>query len=47
MSAVGTAVVQYTTYAWDYGFTYLFMGLVILAASPYVWVVQTRGPKWR
>lgn len=47
LSAVGTAVVQYVIDAWGYGFTYLFMGLLVLAASPTVWVVRTWGPKWR
>ncbi|KAK0730326.1 putative MFS transporter, partial [Lasiosphaeris hirsuta] len=47
MSAVGTAVVQYVIDAWGYGFTYLFMGLIVLAASPSVWVVRKWGPKWR
>ncbi|KKY19768.1 putative mfs [Phaeomoniella chlamydospora] len=46
-SAVGTAVVQYIIDAWGYGFTYLFMGLVVLAASPSVWIVRNWGPKWR
>lgn len=47
LSAVGTAVVQYIIDAWGYGFTYLFMGLVVLAASPCVLVVRKWGPKWR
>ncbi|KAF3911420.1 hypothetical protein ABW20_dc0103845 [Dactylellina cionopaga] len=47
MSAIGTAVVQYIIDAWGYGYTYLFMGLVVLAASPSIWVVRTWGPKWR
>lgn len=47
MSAVGTATVQYIIEAWGYGFTYLFLGLVVLAASPCVWVVRKWGPKWR
>ena len=47
VSAVGTAVVQYIIDAWGYGFTYLFLGLVVLAASPSVWIVRTWGPKWR
>jgi MFS family permease len=47
MSALGTAVVQYIIDAWGYGFTYLFMGLIVLAASPCVWIVRTWGPKWR
>ena len=47
LSAVGTAVVQYIIDAWGYGFTYLFMGLIVLAASPCVWVVMKWGPQWR
>jgi predicted MFS family arabinose efflux permease len=46
-SSVGTAVVQYIINAWGYGFTYLFMGLIVLAASPSVWIVRKWGPKWR
>jgi predicted MFS family arabinose efflux permease len=47
VSAVGTAVVQYIIDAWGYGFTYLFLGLVVLAASPSIWIVRKWGPKWR
>ncbi|POR33602.1 Quinidine resistance protein 2 [Tolypocladium paradoxum] len=47
LSAVGTAVVQYIIDAWGYGFTYLFMALVVLAASPSVLIVRKWGPKWR
>jgi len=46
-SAVGTAVVQYVIDAWGYGWTYLFLGLVVLAASPAVVVVRRWGPGWR
>lgn len=46
-SAVGTAVVQYIIDAWGYGFTYLFMALVVLAASPTVLMVRKWGPQWR
>ncbi|KAK3896978.1 major facilitator superfamily domain-containing protein [Staphylotrichum tortipilum] len=46
-SAVGTAVVQPMIDAWGYGFTYLFMGLVVLAASPSVLIVRKWGPQWR
>ncbi|KAK3389663.1 putative MFS transporter [Podospora didyma] len=46
-SAVGTAVVQYIIDAWGYGYTYLFMGLLVLAATPCVLVVRKWGPKWR
>ncbi|KAI2639133.1 MFS general substrate transporter [Hypomontagnella submonticulosa] len=47
LSAVGTAVVQYIIDAWGYGFTYLFMGCIVLAASPCIWIVRRWGPKWR
>lgn len=47
MSAIGTAVVQYIIDAWGYGFTYLFMALVVLAASPSILIVRKWGPKWR
>jgi MFS family permease len=47
VSAVGTAVVQYIIDAWGYGYTYLFLGLVVLAASPSIWIVRKWGPKWR
>lgn len=47
LSAVGTAVVQYVIDAWGYGYTYLFLGLLVLAASPAVLVVRRCGPRWR
>ncbi|CAI6100808.1 unnamed protein product [Clonostachys chloroleuca] len=47
LSAVGTAVVQYIIDAWGYGWTYVFMGLVVLAASPSIIIVRRWGPKWR
>ncbi|CAK7207228.1 hypothetical protein SEUCBS139899_010037 [Sporothrix eucalyptigena] len=47
LSAVGTAVVQYIINAWGYGYTYLFMGLVVLAVSPCIFIVRRWGPKWR
>ena len=47
ISAVGTAVVQYIIEAWGYGYTYLFLGLLLLAASPSIYVVRRWGPKWR
>ncbi|KAH8678419.1 major facilitator superfamily transporter [Xylariales sp. PMI_506] len=47
LSAVGTAVVQYIIDAWGYGWTYVFMGLVVLAASPCVLIVRKWGPGWR
>jgi multidrug resistance protein len=46
-SAVGTAVVQYIIQAWGYGFTYLFLGLLVLAVSPVVLIVRKYGQKWR
>jgi MFS family permease len=47
ISAVGTAVVQYIIDAWGYGFTYLFLALVVLAASPSIYIVRRWGPAWR
>ncbi|KAI1389242.1 putative MFS transporter [Hypoxylon trugodes] len=47
LSAVGSAVVQYIIDAWGYGFTYLFMGLLVSAASICVLIVRKWGPKWR
>ncbi|KAH8890607.1 major facilitator superfamily transporter [Thozetella sp. PMI_491] len=47
LSATGTAAVQYIIDAWGYSFTYLFMGLIVLAASPCVLLVRKFGPKWR
>ncbi|KFG87780.1 putative MFS transporter [Metarhizium anisopliae] len=47
ISAAGTAVVQYIIDAWGYGFTYLFLALVGLAASPSILVVGRWGPRWR
>lgn len=46
-SAVGTAIVQYIIEAWGYGFTYVFVGLLVAAASPAVYITQRWGPKWR
>lgn len=47
MSAVGSAVVEYIIEAWGYGYTYLFLGLLLLVFSPCVLVVRKWGPKWR
>lgn len=47
MSAIGTAVVQHIIDAWGYGYTYLFLSLVVLAASPSIYIVRRWGPKWR
>jgi MFS family permease len=47
LSATGTAVVQYIIDDWGYGFTYLFMASIVLAASPSIWIVRKWGPKWR
>lgn len=46
-SAIGTAIVQYIIDAWGYGFTYLFLGLLLVAASPTVFAVRKWGPQWR
>ncbi|CAK7262702.1 hypothetical protein SEPCBS119000_000118 [Sporothrix epigloea] len=47
LSAIGTAVVQYIIDAWGYGYTYLFLGLLVLAFSPTILVVRRWGPQWR
>ncbi len=47
ISAIGTAVIQYIIDAWGYGYTYLFLSFVVLAASPSIYVVRRWGPKWR
>ena len=47
LSAVGSAVVQYIIDAWGYGYTYLFIGLLVAAASPSIMIVQKWGPQWR
>ncbi|CAK7212961.1 hypothetical protein SCUCBS95973_001637 [Sporothrix curviconia] len=47
LSAVGTAVVQYIIDAWGYGYTYLFMGLLVLVVSPSILIVRRWGPQWR
>jgi len=47
LSGVGTAVVQYIIDAWGFGYTYLFMGLIVLAASPCILIVRRWGPRWR
>lgn len=46
-SAAGTAAIQYIIDSWGYGYTYLFMGLLVLAASPSILMVRKWGPKWR
>ncbi|KAI6785702.1 uncharacterized protein J7T54_006036 [Emericellopsis cladophorae] len=46
-SAVSTAVVLYMIDAWGYDWTYVSMASIVLAASPVIWMVRTRGPKWR
>ncbi|KAK3358326.1 major facilitator superfamily domain-containing protein [Lasiosphaeria ovina] len=46
-SAVGSAIVQYLIDAIGYGYAYLFFGLLVIAASPSVWIVMKYGPKWR
>lgn len=47
ISAVGSAAIQYIIDAWGYGFTYVFMALLIVAASPCVLIVHKWGPRWR
>jgi MFS family permease len=47
MNAVGVAVVQQLIEVWGYSYTYLFLGLLVAAMSPGVWVVRTRGHIWR
>lgn len=47
MSGAGTAVVQYIIDAWGYGYTYLFLGLLLAIFSPCVLIVRKWGPKWR
>jgi len=47
MSGAGTAVVEYIIEAWGYGYTYLFLGLLLAVSSPCVLVVRRWGPKWR
>lgn len=47
MSAISSAVVQLIIDAWGYGYTYLFMGLLVLVASPSLVCVRIWGPKWR
>ena len=47
MSSVGTSVVQYIIDAWGYGYTYLFLGLLLAFFSPCVLIVRKWGPKWR
>ena len=46
-SAVGSAVVQYIIEAWGYGMTYVFLGLLLLAASPIILIIRKWGPGWR
>lgn len=47
MSAIASAVIQLIIDAWGYGYTYLFLGLLLLVASPCVLAVRIWGPKWR
>jgi len=47
MSSVGTSVVQYIIDAWGYGYTYLFLGLLLAFFSPCVLIVRKWGPNWR
>ena len=47
MSAAGTAVVQFIINAWGLGWTYTFLGLLVVVCAPMLWVVQRWGPRWR
>ena len=47
MSAAGTAVIQYMIDTMGVGWCYTFLGLVVLAFSPLLWVVMKWGPGWR
>ncbi|EGX91407.1 florfenicol exporter, putative [Cordyceps militaris CM01] len=47
VSAIASAVVQLIIDAWGYGYTYLFLGLLLLVASPSILCVRIWGPKWR
>jgi hypothetical protein len=47
MSAVGTAVIQYIADAWGLGWTFTFLGLFAVAASPCLTIMLKWGPKWR
>lgn len=47
LGAAGTAVVQYIIDAWGYGYTYTFLGALLLVSTPTILVVRTWGPKWR
>ncbi|OMP84879.1 Quinidine resistance protein 1 [Diplodia seriata] len=48
MSAAGTASVEYIIRAWGLGWTYTFLGLLMLVFSvPPLAVVVWRGPAWR
>ena len=47
LSAVGTAVIQLIIDAMGLGWCFTFLALLVLAASPGLWVVRKWGPKWR
>ncbi|GAB1318588.1 Quinidine resistance 1 [Madurella fahalii] len=45
--AGGTAAIDSMLKAMGRGWTYTFWGLVLVVCSPTLWVLTTRGPKWR
>ncbi|MCJ1390036.1 hypothetical protein MMC18_002894 [Xylographa bjoerkii] len=47
MGAAGTAVIIQMVDAMGRGWCFTFVAAVVLGASPLLWVVQTRGPRWR
>ena len=47
MGAAGTAMIELIIDKMGVGWTYTFIGLVIMAASPCLWVVMKWGPGWR
>ncbi|MCJ1405016.1 hypothetical protein MMC11_008242 [Xylographa trunciseda] len=47
LSAGGTAAILQMVDAMGRGWCYTFVAAVVVGASPLLWVVQTRGPRWR
>lgn len=47
MSAAGTAVIDYIIKAWGLGWTYIFIGGLMLCSVPVLWCVMKWGPRWR
>lgn len=47
MSAVGTAVIDYIIRAWGLGWTYVFVGCLMLSSVPALLCVMKFGPRWR